>query len=235
MAHDYIPRRDAEFLQWSRVFSETISADPTSFGLTAAQAAEYASLHNAYADAFQTSFEPATRTAPAIVVKNETRSDAEAYARLLVRIVQATPIVTDEQRSALSITVRDRNPSPVPRPNEAPHAFVDLVRGSTVRVRLRSEESPRRSKPEGVAGAMIYSFVGDTPPDEIHDWAFNGATTRTTTEITFGDGIQPGARVWITACWFNPRAQRGPAAQPASTYIQCPTLLLRAAEARLAA
>jgi hypothetical protein len=113
-----------------------------------------------------------------------------------------------------------------------------LLYGSTVRVRLRGKDSPRRGKPRGVAGAMVYSFVGSEPPATLDGWTCEGGTTRTTTDITLGarsHGIKPGDMVWFTACWFNPRMQRGPVATPKPTYIQCPTLLLADAKLRLAA
>ena len=236
MAHDFIPRRDAEFRDWSGNFVQQTNADPSQWGLTPAQSTQYASLHDAFASAYRIASDPGTRTAPSIMGKNAARGELERYARLLVRIIQATPGVTDQQKVELRITVRDVNPSPVPRPHESPRVFVKLLHGSTVRITLRSADSPRKGKPAGIAGAMVYSFVGDTPPDSLSQWNLEGGTTRTTMDITFGPtGIFPGAKVWITAYWYNPRAQRGPAAQPKSTYIQCPTLLLGDATLRLAA
>lgn len=242
MAHDFIPRRDAEFLHWSANFVQQTNAPPppgpSQWGLTPAQATEYALLHDAFASAYQIASDPTTRTAPSIVSKNVARRDLERYARLLVRIIQATPSVTNTQKAQLRITVRDVNPSPVPPPKEAPRVFVKLLHGSTVRVTLRSADSPRKGKPAGIAGAMVYSFVGNTPPDSLSQWNLEGGTTRTTMDVTFGSGthgIQPGDKVWITAYWYNPRAQRGPAAQPKSTYIQCPTLMLDNPSLRLAA
>jgi len=63
-----------------------------------------------------------------------------------------------------------------------------------------------------------------TPPDSLDEWNAEGMTTRPRTDITLQRGIVPGAKVWMTAYWYNPRGACGPAAKPKSTCVQCPTM-----------
>lgn len=223
MAHDYIPRRDMEFLGWSGAFSEQINATPAQFGLTPLLASQYAALHDAYVAALAAA---ADRARPAIATKKSARKAAEKQARALVRIIQAHPGMTDAMRCALRITVRDAEPTRVARPTDRPSISLKLLFGSTVRITLRNPASLGRRKPAGVAGAMVYSFVGRIPPDSLSEWTNHVITTRPRTTITLQRGIVPGSQVWFVACWYNPRGQSGPLSEAKSIHVACPTLML---------
>ncbi len=69
-------------------------------------------------------------------------------------------------------------------------------------------------------GATIFSYVGATPPTDASAYKFEGNTALTTFDVTFPDTVVPGSAVWITAMWFNTRAQSGPAAQPVQATVQ---------------
>jgi hypothetical protein len=53
--------------------------------------------------------------------------------------------------------------------------------------------------------------------------------------VTFGPPVPPGAKVWLTACWYNPRGELGPAATAVYTHIQCPAALPAGQSLRAAA
>ena len=69
-------------------------------------------------------------------------------------------------------------------------------------------------------GAAVFSYVGATAPTDPSAYAFQGNTSLTNFNVTFADTVVPGSVVWITAMWFNTRAQSGPAAQPVQAIIQ---------------
>jgi hypothetical protein len=220
MPRDFIPSREADIVTWSVNFNTKITATPTAYGLTAAQASAYAAKHTTFVAAHQTARDPDTRSPAAIVGKDVAKTALVAEARKLARIVQAEPSVTPQQKAELGLTVRDVEPTPVPPPSSPPD--LDLVSAVVRTVRLRLEHSgstSRRGKPYGVAGAAVYSFVGAEPPSKLADWKFEGNTTRTVVQVLFDPEVAPGAKVWITACWFNPRMQNGPASSPLSTHI----------------
>ena len=92
--------------------------------------------------------------------------------------------------------------------------------GTVVKVRLHDATGERRGKPDGVAGARIYSHIGPTAPVNVVDWKFEGQVTRTAEiPITFASETAPGTIVWFTACWYNPRGETGPGCAPVSTNI----------------
>jgi hypothetical protein len=219
MATNFLPTREAELVTWSTNFNALIVATPLAYALTAPQAAAYTALHDAFVDAYNTANSDSTRTPSAIIAKDLAKDALIADARLLARIVQAAPAVSDEQKSDLGLTVRDSGPSPIPPPDEAPEIDVLSVSGNTVRIRLHQAASTRRGKPDGVDGATVFSFVGAAAPTTEDAWKFEGNTTRTTLDIAFPDTVAPGAKVWFTAFWFNERKESGPAATAVGTNL----------------
>ena len=219
MSRNFLPARDSLLLDWSNNFNTKITATPTAYGLTAAQATAYGTLHTAYSNAYTTATAPSTRTRGTIAAKNSARTALKANARLLARIVQATASVTAQQKIDLGLTPRDVVPSPINTPTEAPVLEIVTAIGRTIKLNLRSVGSERRGKPDGVHGASLFSFVGAAPPADISAWTFEGSTTRTSFDVEFPATVAAGSQVWLTAFWFNPRSQSGPACTPVSAYI----------------
>jgi hypothetical protein len=209
---DYLPRKQSEFVQWSRNFTARVEAAPGSFGLDAAQAAAHRALHDAFIAAYEVAVDPGTRTRTAVSQKNAARTALIEHTRMLVKIVQAAPATTNAMRSLLRITVADAEPTPVPAPSAAPELAITSVTGRRAALRLIDPNAGARwGKPEGVFGAMIYGCVSeDEPPEALDRWTLLTAATRMHIELEFPTSIPAGAKVWLTACWINTTAKPGP-------------------------
>ncbi len=214
----FLPQDDAGLLAWSLNFSNRIATTPANYGLSAAQATLFAQLQEAYSEAYTTARDPITRTPPNIVAKNDAADALRENARLLAKVVEGTASVTDSMKSALGLTIR-KSPSPVPAPTTAPIIDISAVMGRTVKVRMHGEDASRRGRPRDVQGANVFSFVGPTPDDDMGKWKFEGNTTKMMMDIEFAANLAPGSKVWITAFWYNTKAQPGPASAPVGTYI----------------
>jgi len=213
--HDFLPGREAELLTWSANFAARIGADPGAVGLSVPQAAQYAVLHDALATAYLVATSQSTNSSSAVIFKTEVKRQLIAEARALAGIVQRFPATTNAQRVELGLSVRAARSSPIGPPTSAPGLAVVAAVGVTLHVRLVNEAEPsRRGRPHGVAGAAIFSFVGPNPPQTRAGWTFHGHATRMTHAIHFPTATPPGAKVWLTACWINPRLQSGPFCTP---------------------
>jgi hypothetical protein len=217
---DFLPTRESELVTWSTNFKTKITAAPTTYGLTAAQATAYTTLHNNFVTAYNTANDPLTRSPVNIIAKDTAKTALIANARMLARTVQGTSTVTAAQKEDLGLNPRSNQPSPIPPPASAPDIDIISTTGNTVKIRLHEAGEPtKRGKPAGVAGAAVFSFIGANPPTEMSDWNFEGLTTKTVLDIIFPAATSPGSKVWITAFWRNPRDQSGPAATPVTTNI----------------
>lgn len=212
------PTTDTGLLQWSQNFLDLIEATPLAFGLTAADATSYETVHDAYAAAL-TACDPPQRSKTAVVVKNQARADLKNAATLLGNKVYSTATVTDAQKTQLGIPPRQA-PSPIPAPVSAPVLEVVSSTAWTVRIRLRDATGASRGKPAGTIGASVFSFAGAAPPTDIGQWKFEGSIGRVNKiDVTFDSGLAAGTRVWLTAFWFNGRKQSGPPCAPVGTNL----------------
>lgn len=215
---NFIPSRDADLVTWTNNFSSKINLTPTAYGLSAPQATAYAALNTAFIASYTTANDPSTRSPSAIIAKDDAKKALISSARQLARIVQATPVVTDEQKSDLGLNVR-ATPSPIPPPDISPAIDVLSISGNTVRIRMHDPlNTTRRGLPPGISGITLFSAVGPTAPTSIAGWTFEANTTRIVADVTF-PGAAPGAKVWFTCFYKNEREQSGPATEPVSTNI----------------
>lgn len=220
MPGDYIPSKDAALVPYCGNVSSRIGSDPPAYALTIAQTDEYAALYDNYVSALNTATSPATRSPVSILSKNLAKKSLISQTRILAAIIQASPLVSEEQKRGLGLTVRSDEPTPIPAPATAPVLEVMAVVGRTVKARMHDALSPtRRGKPAGVAGAALFSYVGPTPPADSDEWHFEGNFTRPTLEVAFPDEVPAGSQVWFTAFWYNPRAQRGPGCAAVGTVL----------------
>ncbi|HVT89962.1 MAG TPA: hypothetical protein VHD56_14000 [Tepidisphaeraceae bacterium] len=106
---DFLPSREAELVTWINTFQPLISATPTAYGLSSGQATTYSGYATAFLDAYALANADATRSPANIVAKDAAKKTVVDNTRLLARIIQATPAVTDAQKTALGLTVRAAN------------------------------------------------------------------------------------------------------------------------------
>jgi hypothetical protein len=220
-ATDFLPRREADLRDWSVNFNSHINADPATYGLTAAQAADYNTKHNAFMAVFALASAPGTRTRPRVVEKNAAQQVLRRSARQLAAIIRAFPGVTAVQRVEAGLTVRGSGgrSAPIPPPRTAPRLMVLDQRGGRVTIGLGNmAEASRRGRPRGVRGAVVLFFVGELPPADRADWSWLDMTSKTKLTLNLPRGLAPGTPIWLTAFWENPRSQRGPLATPIYTH-----------------
>jgi hypothetical protein len=222
MGSTYLPSREADLLSFSLNFGTKITATPTVYGLTAAQATTYMGLHDAFASAMTVLEDPMARSPGNVALKNAAKQSLVENLRLLAGIVQAAPGTTNPMRVELRLSERHLEPTPIPAPAMSPLLIIASVVGYTVKVLLRAEadDTSHRGKPEGVDGATVLSYVGAQPPADVSAWKLEGVTSRTSFDVSFPATLEPGTKVWLTAYWFSPSKHSGPACTPISTNLQ---------------
>ena len=132
---------------------------------------------------------------------------------------QASPVMTNEKRVELGITVPSPEPTPVPVPTTQPRITFLPSSGLKVNLKVNDVDETKRGKPPEVAAALIYTFVGESAPLDITQWQFQGASSGVVHDVTFPLDTPSGSTAWFTAVWVNRRMQPGPASQPVSINI----------------
>lgn len=163
--------------------------------------------------------EPGVRNKSSVAVKNACRAALKDNARLLASIINGQASVTDAMKLDLGLTVR-ATPTPIPPPSIAPKIDIVSMIANALTVRLHDGTGSRRGRPPLVQGCSIFSFVGNTPPNTVDAWKFEGSSSEMVAKIVFDPTLTPGTKVWVTAFFCNAKLQSGPAAEPVSTQIQ---------------
>ena len=217
MGNSFFPNTDAGALAWAQHFSSMINLSPITYGLVAGDATSFAALVANY----QTDLaacEPTIRNKASTAAKKSARVALKLSASQLANIIAGQSTVNDAQKIALGLTVRGK-PSRIPAPDNPPELDIVSVTGRTVKIRVHNNVTMKRALPAGVSGSTLFSFVGATPPGDMTAWTFQGNSSKTVTDVTFGATAPAGAAVWLIAFWYNSKGQRGPACAPVSTYL----------------
>lgn len=215
----YLPDSDAGLLAWAQAFARGIHATPERYALTPEAAAGYRDEVADYQAALERATRPATRGGSTVLKKNQVKAALVASSQRLAMAVTHHPGVTDVDRYNLGLTIRRGTHTPVGVPAMPPRVGIVSTRGARVTLRLSPLGSRGRARPAGVAGAMIDTYVGPTPPSGGEAWQYHGATTQSKHEVCFDPHLPSGTRVWVRAAWFNPTMQRGPSSDPVSVRV----------------
>lgn len=209
MSRDFWPDNETDMLAVSKNFLEKVSLDPPVYGLTAAQVASA----QAACDAFAVSLAQArdtNRGSVDVARKNTDKRRLERLIRPLAAIVSAQPTIDLEQRIELGLSTTPAHSPRVGPPTDAPSVQLEPLEHCAV-VKLFGETSaPRRGRPRGVKGAMIFYALADSPWRVPTQWTFIEITTKTSVRIELPPDVSGGAVVFFSACWLSPTLQRGP-------------------------
>ena len=222
MAGTFIPRSDGAFDGWQGNFEEYVRAHYGDLGLSLGDVDKLKTAREAWAKAYETHIQ---RHQAAIAARQAKDDEHRAYERLIrevVRRIQPFVKVTDAQRAALGITVRDAEPTPTAAPTTRPLVTVDFSKRLRHTLRYTDEATPtRRARPRGTLGAEIWvklSGPGENPPSDPAELTFLFLSTRppAVAEFTGPDG---GKTAHYMVRWLSTRSEAGPWSETASATI----------------
>src|SRR5689334_8568105 len=95
------PQGDKPFADWLRNLGQSLTIAPTSYGTTAATAAQIVALSDELDAKIAICDNPATKTKTATTNKNVVKKAAMAKAREVLAIVRAYPALTPGQRDQI--------------------------------------------------------------------------------------------------------------------------------------
>src|SRR5438128_805755 len=113
------PNKDAALLAMANNFQAKIATDFATYGYTSAQATENATVTTAFADAMAAIDDPATKTRAKVAAKDTAKRNLVNNLRILNRVAQANPALTDEQKIELGLPVYASR-SPINPPTDVP-------------------------------------------------------------------------------------------------------------------
>lgn len=216
---DFLPRRDADLVQWSGNFARQLAKSPGVYGVTPEAVAGLVAAQQAFAQKYAAAQSRVTRTPVSVQAKDTAREVMIGEARPLAALVRAQKSTTNHQLIVLGLRSRRKARRGVARPRVAPQVRVGLVEGRRLSVRILERSTGRCRKPKDVSSAVLMYWCGDSLPREASAWRLWGVTGRLREVVELSEGVPPGTKVWLTAFWQNERHDQGPWAMPTMAWV----------------
>ncbi|MFT3787828.1 MAG: hypothetical protein QM770_16930 [Tepidisphaeraceae bacterium] len=214
-----IPTTDGRLLSFAQNFHAVASAAPLEYGLVATELTAYQVTMTAYANALSAAQTPETRTRIAVEQKNAAKKALRSSSQSLAAVCNNWPQMTNDKRLMLGLTPRKPRVGRVDPPASAPRLEVLSVSANTVTVIARNPTTGKRAKVANARSVAFYSYVGDTAPTDPNVMRIEATLTDTKTVLVFPTSLAPFTKVWLSACYLNPRGQAGPGCPPVATNL----------------
>jgi len=223
---DYLPRPDAEYDEWIQRFAAYCEANAAALGLSDGQADTIRADKNGWHNAYVSHQEAQAAARGKRETKAHERDRSEASCRQFARMIQANPDVTDEQRKALGLTVRDDKPTAIPaeavETSAPPLLRLDWSQRGRCTIHFGPNPGNERKNglPHGRKGVKLWFHLGtfsDEPPQADDDWRYLADDTRSPYVHVLA-GSEP-VTVAYRAQYFDTKMRPGPFSDPAEATI----------------
>jgi hypothetical protein len=214
---DYIPKKDSELVPWSANFTEKVVENAAAWEIPANEVVDLQTDNDAFAT-LQKKADSPSKTAVIVAEKNAARDTLVTKIRSLANFRLKNPVITDAERVALGLHVRDTTPSTIPVPTTRPEIDIDVVDFRRLKVLFHDMGSDSKAKPYGVIGAVIVYAVLDAPPADISALSRSVLATRTPHTLEFTEE-ERAKTVYIATCWQNEKGERGPFSEIESAIV----------------
>jgi hypothetical protein len=205
---DYIPKKDADLVSWSANFAAQVADNAPVWEIPAGEVTSLQTDTATFAKLHAQVSSPAKNS---IIVeqKNAARTSLVNNIRGLVNFRLRNPIITDAQRVALGLHLRDTTHTTIPAPKTRPELNTDVNDVRRLKITFHDMGSSSKAKPYGVNGALIGYDVLSTPPASPTVLSRNALATRTPFTLEFTEE-ERGKTVYIAICWQNEKGEKGP-------------------------
>jgi hypothetical protein len=210
---DYMPRKDGDFLAWAQNFSSYLAGHAAQMGIPQQEAQEILAGVESIRNNIDSNTAAQDQARAARLAKTTSRQDWAAKTRLLVRRLQASPVVSDAQRLAMGITVPGfgKAASDQSKPT-SPAATVDRSRRLRHIIRYcDSAMLTRRARPRLAIGCEIWMALTDThiqPPEDFQMYRNQGLSLTSPYMVEF-DGADAGRAAHYMLRWVLRDNSRG--------------------------
>jgi hypothetical protein len=212
-ASDWIPSTDAAKATFAATFAAGITADPGSYGLVAGDATAFTILTAAYTAALDVATNDATRTPATIAAKDAAKNAMIPELRRLGNLIQANPAVSDADKVAIGLTVRDTGPgsqTPVPAPSTFPLLNILSATPFNHNLKVTDSDTPTtNAKPPGAIALEFRAQVSATPIADPEDIEYAGLETSHLVNFQFQAG-DVGKQVYYAGRWITRTGLVGP-------------------------
>jgi hypothetical protein len=209
LSMNYIPEKEAEFIEWSGNLIDVSKTHKIEWGLPEDKLTVLESLHievKGLHEKCQTAF----YTPLDMQAKNEKKALLKKTEKDFVRFhLQNNDKMTDNGRRELRIPIYSKTHTPRPAPDSIPEIEIETPHPRILRIKFRRKNAPHWGKPEFVHGLECLWVIADAPPARINNLLHSAFATRSPVELTF-DENERGKRVYFAVRWESGTVKKGP-------------------------
>jgi hypothetical protein len=163
---------DRELLAEVRLMNDATIGDEGSFSLNAAMSGELKTELTGFAGELDAYDGAQVAEDAAVQAKNTRRKKILTLARQQMKLIRATPEMTDEKLAEANLDAYDKTKTASSAPTTAPVGWVDYGKLKHT-IYFRDSATPdSEAKPKGMKGCEIWRFVGDGEPASEADYDF---------------------------------------------------------------
>lgn len=201
MPSGYIPQKDSLLVGWLDNFRDLIVAAPATYGLLAADGTTIASYVDAFDDAYALVTAPETKTKTTVASKDGAKAAALDIVRTYAQLIRRNVGVSNEDKTALGLTIPDVNPTPIPAPATQPVLSIQGATPGVLTIRYADNMTPdKRSKPFGAIGLQLWGKASATPIVDPAALEFQDFVTRQPFDLDVSDET-PGQIMYLAGRW----------------------------------
>lgn len=211
MPSSYLPQKLSTFAVWFLNFASLITATPTTYGVTAGDAASIQASYDDFAAKYAISTSPTTRSPTTVQDTVTARNTSVQIIRAYGRLILANAGVADADKVALGLHLRDPVNTPIPAPLTMPVlSLLGAQPGQLTAAYKDSAAAPTvKAKPFGAAAMQLFVAFGTVAPVTPGATPFAKLVTRSPFPIDTGAGT-PGQTAFCYARWVTAKGLVGP-------------------------
>ncbi|MBK5286620.1 MAG: hypothetical protein JJE25_14595 [Bacteroidia bacterium] len=217
---DYLPKGEAEFNEWQDNFIPIVTANEIAWNIANAALVALVDLQADYQPKYAVAnkSKSTTRTGQQVKAKNlSTAAYKKGVRKFVNQYIAFNDVVTDDDRLAMKVTVRDTVRTPSGIPASVPDIFIDTMKGSRIKVTVRQqpdeEGRSKRGKPDDAAQFEVAVWAGDNAPDDPEDFPRKERSGKSPLVLAFAPADK-GKAVNVYARWIGHKGQEGTWAGP---------------------
>lgn len=220
MAADYIPRNEEDFNEWQVNFMEVLTPAAPGWNVPPAVVTGLTTRQTDWTPKYAAGRDEADPKPSQRVAKNDSRKlYIKAIRKAVKEALAFNPVVTNENRQTLGITIPDTERTRVAVPDRAPTVVIDKLAHLSHKLRITDPLNPgSKKKPAGVTRINVYRFVGTTAPASVGQYTLMGSSTKFLFTSSFVQEDMTKT-AWYIGQYENTRGERGPVSDAVSGVV----------------
>ncbi|MDR0413322.1 MAG: hypothetical protein LBH61_05945 [Dysgonamonadaceae bacterium] len=217
---DFIPRKDADLLQWTANFTVSLAKIYERVGFPYPSYQKLVALRDDFKSKYAIAEAPETRTKATVRQKTEARTALVAALRQAAsEYLTHNHLLSDSDRNNLGLPIHKKDHQPSPVADTKPETDVDTSIIGRLTIHFFEVGRPhKKGKPAGQHGAEIAWVMSETPVTEWTDLIHSQIDTNSPLTLEFKNS-ERGETIYFALRWENTRGEKGPWSEIESAII----------------